>query len=404
MFSWVPLAAAEPAILSAVAPIAARVAELRGAPDPGPLDVAVMSEAELAEMLREAIESEPSRPTWPAQERMLRRLGLLPDDAGLEQSFASALGGQIAGFYDPRSQKLFLVDRTTDEAVAIQQGVLAHEIAHALDDRGWHIAEMKAGSRTLDEQLVTDALIEGSATWQMMRFLVRELASGQMSMADMSAASKLDSARWGGLDDAPPYVLTSLMAPYIVGMLWVGGGGIDPARLTAMVDPERARLDAAVRAPPASTAALLHPGQPALVHVPGAWATLPELRVEHEDRVGELLIAAGLRGGLPKSLASMQALDAWTSREASGWLGDGFLVASRADGRPVEAWWSAWASRADRDEFLKKFSRRRAAGRADAVGDRALLLSWGLEDAEARGLVRALQAAAWEQGGSPWSP
>ena len=96
-------------------------------------------------------------------------MGLLPSDADYEKLLFDLLTEQVAGFYDPYTQTLYIADWLPLE---MQRPALAHEIEHALQDQHF---DLKQFSQPLkedgDRQLARAALVEGDGTALMLEFV-----------------------------------------------------------------------------------------------------------------------------------------------------------------------------------------------------------------------------------------
>ena len=82
-------------------------------------------------------------------ELVLKKFGLLPRDFDLQLFLVALLREQVAGYYDPKTKAVNLLDWLDAEQ---QKPVLAHELTHALQDQSFNLEKwMKAGDRDLDE-------------------------------------------------------------------------------------------------------------------------------------------------------------------------------------------------------------------------------------------------------------
>src|ERR1700690_1956515 len=92
-------------------------------------------------------------------ELVLKKFGLLPRDFDLQTFLLALLREQVAGYYDPKTELVNLLDWTDIEQ---QRPVLAHELTHALQDQSFGLQKwMKVGDTDLDDKKqVTAADIE----------------------------------------------------------------------------------------------------------------------------------------------------------------------------------------------------------------------------------------------------
>ena len=76
-------------------------------------------------------------------ELVLKKFGLLPADFNLQSFLVNLLREQVAGYYDPKTKTVNLLDWLDAEQ---QRPVLAHELTHALQDQSFDLDKwMKPG-------------------------------------------------------------------------------------------------------------------------------------------------------------------------------------------------------------------------------------------------------------------
>ena len=82
-------------------------------------------------------------------ELVLKKFGLLPRDFDLEKLLVALLREQVAGYYDPKTKTVNLLDWVPMEE---QEPVMAHELTHALQDQAIGLDKwMKRGEKDLGE-------------------------------------------------------------------------------------------------------------------------------------------------------------------------------------------------------------------------------------------------------------
>lgn len=82
-------------------------------------------------------------------ELVLKKFGLLPRDYDMEKLLLDLLREEIAGYYDPKTKTVNLLDWVPMEE---QEPVLAHELTHALQDQSVGLDKwMKRGEKDLGE-------------------------------------------------------------------------------------------------------------------------------------------------------------------------------------------------------------------------------------------------------------
>jgi hypothetical protein len=291
--------------------IRGQVATVRGLAWRGPLDVRIVSRAELRRRLGEA-DARDARPERDASdEALLKLLKLIPADLALKPAIERLLAQEVIGFYDAPTKRLFVAGETDGRLSADTRVTLAHELDHALTDQHFGFG---AVSRFLDavdrtEELAAyTALIEGDAVLLQSLWAQRYL--------DESAAGSLGAEMGEPLGrDIPRYLQHSLVFPYTQGLEFA----FDRYRTTRSFSP----VDAAWRRRPTSTEEILHPerysdGQQ--WHPPA----LPDLtatgcRVLRANTLGEF----DMRELLDHFLSERDA-----TRAADHWAGDAFQFLS----------------------------------------------------------------------------
>lgn len=246
---------------------------------------------------------------------LLAALELVPPDYDFVEGTYALIQGRIAGFYEPGDHTMYLVDDLSEKETT---ETLAHELDHALQDQAFSIDALLAyAPGDSDRTAAAHAIIEGDAVSATLDVVVgstfgvsdgpsREVPAGSNAISDVAAVT--------------PHVLqASLSAPYSDGFAFV-------QRLR--IAGGWAAVDAALRAPPASTEQILHPDKyaarepPIPVPAPTFAAVGPGFRAVLDDVIGE----QGLR----------LMLEEWTGtaiaeRGAAGWGGDRYVIVRRDD-------------------------------------------------------------------------
>jgi len=222
-----------------------RVEELRGLHFKHPVPVAIVSPAQARREGAEETQHSQPPPQQRANEELLKLLALLPPDADLGSIEGDIYGEQVAGYYDPRRDRLALV-----RGAGVDDVTLAHELTHALEDQ-YADLEPPSGTRHAhagdDASTAQQALVEGSATLVMERYAERWPSEQPLGDA-LSGLTQVTGAR-----PLPQYVARTLVFPYFQGEAFVqalldAGGD----RWTLVNVAERAR-------PPVTTAEILQP-------------------------------------------------------------------------------------------------------------------------------------------------
>jgi hypothetical protein len=318
-----------------VARIAERVERVRGLRFEHVPEPAAVTPAQARSEGLESLDADYPPARRRAEGELLAMLGLVPPGTDLGDAVISTLGEAVAGYYDPREDRLRIVKGAQTANRVLYEMVLAHELTHALEDQRFRF-DLDALSAGGDGALAYTALIEGSATALMYRYVERRFETEEL-------LGGLAASAFGGTGDLPPFLTAQQLFPYTSGeqfvgrLLEVGGGGWKV-------------VDAALRfRPPASTEQVLHPEtylrveQPRRVRLDGPVAALgpgwrPALRATFgEWQTQKLLARAGGTG---------------SAQAAAGWGGDRYALLERGGERALIVRWT-WDSPRDEAEFAR---------------------------------------------------
>jgi hypothetical protein len=171
-------------------------------------------------------------------ELVLKKFGLLPRDFDMEKLLVALLREEVAGYYDPKTKTVNLLDWVPMEE---QEPVLAHELTHALQDQSIGLEKwMKKGDRDLgqikkdptpqdienDEMNdAREAVVEGQAQAIMFEYALapagRSLADSPDLVEAMEADTTTGTSATKVFNDAPIFIKESLTFPYTYGMEFV---------------------------------------------------------------------------------------------------------------------------------------------------------------------------------------
>lgn len=302
----------------------------------------------------------------------LRVAGLVPPDCDVLGTSLAVLDQQVAGYYEPATRTLRLVDRPNPLPAFVERMVLSHELTHALDDQYVDLAKlMKQGGGTEDSDFVATAVGEGSATSLMLQEMAAGQKAGRFTFADLSQYVVEELERAHTLEQLPRY-FSAMFGSYVVGAAFLARGDLS----TILAQPDNRSIGEALLtardAMPQSSEQLLHPEKywdPAQRDDPviiddrsmALWLARPGRRILHRDTLGELLTAILTEPhGTRRDLMHLQSITAWTNAGASGWGGDRFFLLSSRPGRHAlgtvkdlqGVWVTTWDTPKDRDKFL----------------------------------------------------
>jgi hypothetical protein len=330
--------------------IARETAEVRGLPPLGDIDDVFLSKDELMAMMPDLVGEDTDRAEAAAQSRSLAALGLIPDGTDLFDLSVRLLDEQAAGFYDPLTDKMFVL---AGDDTATEEYFYSHEVVHALQDAYLDPNDLMENPPTgnSDADLAELALYEGDAVAASNDYLAKHPA---LALAIL----KEPQSDFPELEHAPGASVIDLVFPYASGLSFVerlrAAGGWD-------------RVNAAYADMPVSTEQILHPEKylerdaPSTVPLPDPQTALGAgWQTVDEDTLGELQISALLAnlrsGGGFDTRTGQLALPEAARNAAAGWDGDRYALWS--DGtRNVLAWRSVW----DTPEDARAFSRALAA-------------------------------------------
>jgi hypothetical protein len=194
---------------------------------------------EVVAYIQKHMEEDEDSQRFQRNEIVLKKFGLIPRDFDLKKFLIGLLREQIAGYYDPATKTVNLLDWVDADQ---QKPVLAHELTHALQDQSFDLEKwLKAGEG--EDLLKVDnptsveferdeagearqAVVEGQATVTLIDY---QLAPVGQSMAN--SPQIVDAIREGMLvgsadsiqfHNAPSFLKEALTFPYRYGLGFVG--------------------------------------------------------------------------------------------------------------------------------------------------------------------------------------
>jgi len=284
------------------------------------------------QFLLKQFEDERSQADLSAQQILLRRLGLVPEDFDLRGLMLDLYTEQIAGFYDPETKVLYVVDGAKPEEVGF---LVEHELVHALQDQYTNLDSLLHIKGDDDRVLAAQSVMEGQATlvpiqsmlgpaaslpggWEKVRELIRE---NQGSMPKFAAA--------------PQILQETLLFPYLSGAEF----------MRRYQDQGHTGMPLGPDMPVSSTQIMhayayfgAHRSRPAAITLPapqGATST-------YQNDIGEFETRVFLFQHLKDQNTSVLAAD--------GWAGDRYMTLHSPHGDGI-AWVTVWRSAVDAGEF-----------------------------------------------------
>ena len=354
---------------SLYAEIEGQVSDLRGIVATKPVERGVFDKAGLCAYIVQSFRADNPEALVTGTENLYKSLLLMPGDASLEDLYIELLTSQVAGLYDDKSKKMYVVS-STGEIGPAEEITYAHEYTHALQDQKFVLKDvMGDATDQSDRSLARSALVEGDATLLMSLWAQQHLTLAELGQV----ANAADPASQAILAKMPAILKDPLLFPYTGGLQFnlvaFQGGGY------GAVDKLYANL-------PASTEQILHPEKfasdelPVKVSFPDGFpASLGTgWSVGLEDTLGEFQLEILLRDAAGAS---------GSSAAAAGWGGDRVAYLQGPDGANATVIDTAWDTDADATEFSTALegypAKLQAAGRVGAVlmpaPDRVVVIS-----------------------------
>lgn len=267
-------------------------------------------------------------------EIVLKKFGLLPRDFNLHKFLVDLLQEQVAGYYDVKTKKMYLLDWLSADA---QKPVLAHELTHALQDQNFDLKNWETPKApksedkeeyTFDEDEAStarSAVAEGQGMVTLVDYMLRgsgtTLAEAPQ-VADAMRKAMTSSSDYPLLEKAPLMIRESLVFPYGDGLTF------ESALLQRGKDTAFA---GAFRRPPQDTHEVLNVA--AYLHNrPAQWLVLPDLRPELGSKYEKY--DEGSIGQLDTRILAEQYADESAAKDMEeAWRGGAYYAAGNKDAK-----------------------------------------------------------------------
>ena len=340
--------------------------EIRGLTASPDVKVDYLSTPELrAKILQDFEEENPEEEVQDAQEIMVM-LGFIEPDLDLLQLYIDLYTEQIAGFYDPEDDSLYLISEEKESMSAMDRYILAHELTHYLQDQNFDLMRPPfddpddAAEKTDDDALfAATCLVEGDAMITSDIWLGENLGATdllELEFGDEDYSTEV-------FDGAPEYIQDALLFPYQEGRSFAEyiyeEGGFDA-------------LDKAYGNPPSTTEQIYHPEK----YLKGEGA----VEVDIEDLSGKL--GVGWELDYDNVLGEFDVYELFkpylsgrdTRRVAEGWGGNRYHYYRGGEGGKLLVQVYAWDSEKDAQEFAAAYMGyvqerfRREVGKESPIG------------------------------------
>ena len=270
-------------------------------------------------------------------------VGLVDEGLDLRGLLVSVYREQVAGFYDPDSTALFVMD---DMPADMLETVLIHELVHAVQDQTANLDSLTSEVRGNDRQAAAQSAIEGHATLIMLEYMAEQMRGEPVDLSELPDFSQAlgpalaaMKSQYPALAAAPAIVQEALLFPYLKGASFVAALWKAKAGRPAPFGPNLPQSTEQVLDPPRAFGPEVDlPTELQLEFGPGY-----ELMYGNTFGQGEFEVLLGEHlGEQGKSLAK-------------GWDGDRYGLLRGPDGVEGLVWVSVWDSEAERDRFVSGF-------------------------------------------------
>jgi hypothetical protein len=322
------------------ADIRTAVEAIRGLQPTAPVEPVTIDKTQLVANLTAEFDAENSAADQQFDDEKLIALQLIAPDHTLRELTLDFQGGNVAGYYSPDKDELFVVSRSGGLG-PLEKSTYSHEFTHQLQDQRFDLGKLGTdATHQSDRALAQLALIEGDAVSVQNRWMTANLTAQEMGQLVTGA---LDPEALAALQRAPAYLRETSLFPYLSGNALVesvmaAGGGYQA-------------VNAAFAKPPLSTEQVLHPEKyvageaPVTVKLPTNLG--PKIAAgwtdAGEDTLGELVIRIWL------SENSVPATTAATA--AAGWGGDRLVLLRGPGGNRTIGLVTDWDTPADAAQF-----------------------------------------------------
>ena len=270
-------------------------------------------------------------------------IGLVDEDLDLRELLVSVYKEQVAGFYDPDSTALFVMDDMPPEML---ETVLVHELVHAVQDQTANLDSLTAEVRGNDRQAAAQSAIEGHATLIMFEYMAEQMGGQPFDITELPDFSQMLApaleamrSQYPALAAAPTIIQEDLLFPYLRGAafvaeLWERKEGRPP--------PFGSDL-------PQSTEQILHPTR--------AFGVEPDMPTDLEVTPGPgfEILYGNTFGQAEFEVFLGEHLGPEGRSLAQGWDGDRYELLRGPDGEEGLVWVSVWDSEGERDRFVDGF-------------------------------------------------
>ena len=304
----------------------------------------------------------------------LRLFGLIPDSLQLRPTMIDLLTEQIAGYYDPDSNALYIPADIEPFQLRV---VVSHELVHALQDQYVRLDSIITQRHANDRRSAAQAILEGQATVAQIPVLMPEQNPDTFPLGwfwKQRSVMARQQAQMKEFASAPLWLREGLVFPYLGGadfIVWFRHKYFGRSVLDSM---------------PRSTEQILHPDRYAAHDEPTEIAFSPggPDTVQYQDVLGEFETRLLFQQHLGDEVEAANL--------ATGWDGDRYeVLGPKSD---VLVWYSVWDDAAAAGRFAKGLQRAWAKKRTGGPAGRRAEINQVAIDG--RPVVRLVDApASW---------
>jgi len=298
-----------------------------------PPKIEMRTRDEVRRFLEEKLATELPAEELAGQERAYKRFGFIPDTLNLREFMVGLLTEQIAGYYDPATEVLYVVEGAEPALIDMTVG---HELVHALQDQYFNLDSLQKLKGQNDAQVAAQALLEGQAVFEQMSAMMGERALTTALPGTWERVRDLirqNNEAMPLFASAPFVIQETLLFPYLTGAEFIRRAKEKRRNTNLLLDV------------PASTEQVLHPERFFESRDAVTAVTLPPPRtgkVIYENNLGEFETRLFVYQHLKDQAAAF--------RGAAGWDGDRFQLIDLGRGEAL-AWLTIWDSSVDAAEF-----------------------------------------------------
>ena len=241
-----PAATIDPSVATQIDAVVAQVPPIRELQPTKDVPYRVISRADFSSYLLSTVD-EDTTPEWrAAEERFLKRMGLLPQETNLEQLLLELYTAEVAAYYNPEDGTFYIIQRDAPFG-PVDKVTTAHEYTHALQDQNFGLEALRIKDPVEGDAILGQlAVIEGDATLTSQNWMKGNLSEQEQLQLLTDALGQLGEDQ---LASFPLILRRQLEFPYSEGLLFAsdvwGLGGYNA-------------VNQALLTPPASTEQIMH--------------------------------------------------------------------------------------------------------------------------------------------------